>query len=229
MQKFKLFIISIFFVIPSIMYGIVGFGLNVIKDGTKLDGYVTEDIPGVTLEAYEMEGSPWGLVGYLFIDLPSDWAIEVELNGVKGEYSFEFSNLGFVLPKTPFGWARVTSAITMKKNIFELSIPVLAKTALSAGVGINKHVSTPRASVDMVKGLIGDDLLNADASNLEEGLIDYLKENLIEASGMHAQLGLRFKLLILDTHLNLRYNIAENVYDGSDGYTEIQLKIGMGF
>ena len=228
MQKFKLLIISIFFIIPSSMYGIVGFGLNVIQDGMKLDGYVAEDIPGVTLEAYKMEGAPLGAGGYFFIDL-SGWAIEVELNAVGGEYSFEFSNNTFVLPKTPFGWARGTTAITLKKNIADLSIPVLAKTAISVGVGTSKHVSTPRASVDMVKGIIGDDLLNADASNLEEDLIDYLKENLNEASGIHAQLGLRFKLLMLDTHLNFRYNIAENVYDGSDGYTEIQFKIGMGF
>ena len=44
-----------------------------------------------------------------------------------------------------------------------------------------------------------------------------------------AQLGLRFKILVIDTHLNFRYNIAENVYDGSNGYTEIQFKLGMGF
>ena len=72
------------------------------------------------------------------------------------------------LPKTPFGWARATTAVTIKKNIADLSIPVLAKTAISVGVGTSNHVSTPRASVDMVKGLIGDDLLNANASNLEE-------------------------------------------------------------
>ena len=228
MQKFKILILSILFILPSTMFGIVGFGLNVIQDGMKLDGYVAEDIPGVTLEAFEMVGSPMGAGGYFFIDL-SGWAIEVELNTVLGEYSFKFSNPGFTLPVTPFGWARGTMAITIKKNIADFSIPVLAKTALSVGVGTSKHASTPRASVDMVKGLIGDDLLNADASNIEEDLIDYLKDNLIEASGMHAQIGLRFKLLMLDTHLNFRYNIAENVYDGSDGYTEIQFKLGMGF
>ena len=81
----------------------------------------------------------------------------------------------------------------------------------------------------MVKSLIGDDLLNADASQLEDKLIDYLEENLIEASGIHAQLGLRFKVLVADAHLNFRYNIAENVYDGSDSFTEIQFKLGIGF
>ena len=228
MQKFKLLIISIFFIIPSSMYGIVGFGLNVIQDGMKLDGYLVEDIPGVTLEAYEMGKLPAGIGGYIFVDF-AGWAIEVELNAVGGEYSFEFSNAGFALPKTPFGWARATTAITLKKNIAEFGIPVLARTALSVGVGTSKHASTPRASVDMVKGIIGDDLLNADASNLEEDLIDYLKENLNEASGIHAQLGLRFKLLMLDTHLNFRYNIAENVYDGSSSFTELQLKVGTAF
>ena len=83
----------------------------------------------------------------------------------------------------------------------------------------------------MVKELIGDNLITATgtASQLEEELLTYLEDNLIEGSGLHAQLGLRFKILVIDTHLNFRYNIAENVYDGSNGYTEIQFKLGMGF
>jgi ATP-dependent Clp protease ATP-binding subunit ClpC len=59
--------------------------------------------------------------------------------------------------------------------------------------------------------------------------ITYLEDNLIEASGIHAQLGLRFKVLIADAHLNFRYNIAEDVYAGSDSFTEIQFKLGIGF
>ena len=76
-----------------------------------------------------------------------------------------------------------------------------------------------------------EDLVNAEFTPdaLEEQLITYLEDNLIEASGIHAQLGLRFKVLIADAHLNFRYNIAENVYDGSDSFTEIQFKLGIGF
>ena len=135
----------------------------------------------------------------------------------------------FSIDNAPFGWLRGSTAITIKKNIADFSIPLLAKTALSVGVGTSTHNSTPRASVDMVKSLIGDDLLTADASQLEDKLIEYLKDNLIEASGIHAQLGLRFKVLIADAHLNFRYNIAEDVYDGSDSFTEIQFKLGIGF
>ena len=228
MRKIKILILSTFFVLPNLMYGIVGFGLNVIQDGMKLDGYAEPDIADVTLEVFEMETPPTGIGFYGFIDL-AGWALELEANVVGGEYSFEFVNPGFALPETPFAWARGSTAITIKKNVADFSIPLLAKTALSVGVGTSTHNSTPRASVDMVKGLIGDDLLNVDASQLEDKLIEYLKDNLIEASGIHAQLGLRFKVLIADAHLNFRYNIAEDVYDGSDSFTEIQFKLGIGF
>ena len=83
----------------------------------------------------------------------------------------------------------------------------------------------------MVKELLDTDDLTAgfDASSLEDKLIKYLKENKIDNSGIHFQLGLRFKVLVVDLHLDYRYNISENVYDGEDGFGEIQAKLGMGF
>ena len=180
-----------------------------------------------------MEALPAGVGGYIFIDL-AGWALEVEGNAVGGEYKFTFTNATpYSIENFPFAWVRGTTAITIKKNIADFSIPLLAKTALSVGVGTSKHRSTPRASVSMVKKLLGNptDLATATFTpeTLQDQLVDYLKENLIETSGMHAQLGLRFKILVVDAHLNFRYNIAENVYDGTDGYTEIQFKLGMGF
>ena len=85
----------------------------------------------------------------------------------------------------PFGWVRVSSAMTVKKNIADFSIPLLAKTALSVGVGVNSHSSTPRASVSMVRDLLDTDDLTAgfDPNSLEDELIDYLKENKIDNSG----------------------------------------------
>ena len=60
-------------------------------------------------------------------------------------------------------------------------------------------------------------------------LIDYLKDNKIDNSGVHLQLGLRFKILVIDSHLNFRYNMTKDVYEGENGFTEIQFKLGMGF
>ena len=100
------------------------------------------------------------------------------------------------------------------------------------GLGINNHTSTPRPSMEMVKGLLptGVDIteqVNTDVLVAE--LEDYLIDNLIKSSGFHAQLGLRFKLLVIDTHLTLRYNLTEDVYDGSSGFAELQLKLGTAF
>ena len=54
-------------------------------------------------------------------------------------------------------------------------------------------------------------------------------DNSIEASGVHLQAGLRFKLLTFDTHANLRYTMAENVYDGSNGFMQFLIKLGFAF
>ena len=237
MRKIKILILSTFFVLPNLMYGVVGFGLNIIQDGTKLGGSVNVEGSGLTaatVESFEMEALPFGFGGYIFIDL-AGWAVEAEANGVLGEYSFSFINQLASLENVPFGWVRGSTAITIKKNVADFSIPLLAKTALSVGVGINTHSSTPRASVSMVMELLNidnpADLVDAEftPAALEDQLLTYLKDNLEEASGIHAQLGLRFKVLVADAHLNFRYNIAENVYAGSDSFTEIQLKIGIGF
>ena len=64
---------------------------------------------------------------------------------------------------------------------------------------------------------------------MEDELITYLEDNLNEARGLHLQGGLRFKLLMLDTHLNLRYTIAKNVYDGSNGFMQMIFKTGFAF
>ena len=139
------------------------------------------------------------------------------------------------MPRVPFFWGRGSTAITIKKNVADFSIPLLAKTALSVGIGTNTHSSTPRASVSMVMELLDiddpTDLINAEFTPevLEDQLVTYLEDNLIEASGMHAQLGLRFKVLIADAHLNFRYNITEDVYKGEDSFTEIQFKLGIAF
>ena len=237
MRKIKILILSALFILPSTVFGIIGFGLNVIQDGTKLGGSVDEESSGpltATVESFEMEALPAGFGGYIFIDL-AGWAVELEANLVGGEYEFEFKNDFDEMPRVPFIWGRGSTAITVKKNVADFSVPLLAKTELSVGIGTSTHSSTPRASVSMVMELLDvetpADLVNAEFTPdaLEEQLITYLEDNLIEASGIHAQLGLRFKVLIADAHLNFRYNIAEDVYDGSDSFTEIQLKIGIGF
>ena len=237
MQKFKILILSVLFILPSTIFGIVGFGLNIIQDGAKLGGAVNVEGSGLasaTVESFEMEASPTGGGGYFFVDL-AGWAVELEANVVGGEYEFEFKNAFSEMPRVPFLWGRGSTAITIKKNVADFSIPLLAKTALSVGIGTNTHSSTPRASVSMVMELLDiddpTDLIDAEFTPdaLQDQIITYLEDNLIETSGIHAQLGLRFKVLVADVHVNFRYNIAEDVYKGQDSFTEIQFKAGFGF
>ena len=49
----------------------------------------------------------------------------------------------------------------------DISIPFLAKAAINAGGGFEGHISTPRASIEMVKELFGDNLV-AFGNPLEE-------------------------------------------------------------
>ena len=233
-NKMKKFLVVLTLVIfPTSAFAIIGFGIQVGQDMAKLDALSHtegEGLTALTVNSFEMEASPVNFGAYAFVDL-FGFALEAEGDIAFGEYQFEFENALSTLGPVDFGWARASYAVTMKKNIMDLSIPFLAKTALNAGAGFGGHVSTPRASVDMVKELLGDDLTNVDAvgEDLEGKLLDYFDENAIEASGLHVQAGLRFKVLVLDTHLNLRYNIAENVYDGSAGFAQVMFKMGFAF
>ena len=233
-NKMKKFLVVLTLaMLPSSAFAIIGFGIQAGQDMAKLDALSHtegEGLTAVTVNSFEMEANPVNFGAYAFVDL-FGFALEAEGDIAAGAYQFEFENVLSTLGPVDFGWARVSYAVTMKKNIMDLSIPFLAKTALNAGAGFGGHVSTPRASVDMVKELLGDDLTNVDALNegLEDKLGDYLVDNMIEASGLHVQAGLRFKVLVLDTHLNLRYNIAENVYDGSAGFAQVMFKMGIAF
>jgi hypothetical protein len=148
MRKIKILILSTFFVLPNLMYGIVGFGLNVIQDGAKLGAAVNVEGSGLasaTVESFEMGALPVGFGGYFFIDL-AGWAVELEANAVGALYKMDFSNVITSYDSVSFGWGRGSTAITIKKNIADFSIPLLAKTALSVGVELWVLIPTPTES-----------------------------------------------------------------------------------
>ena len=236
----KIFATILIAMLPASISAIGGFGIKGGQDMTKLDAYSYtegEGLTAVTINSFEMETNPVGGGVYAFVDL-FGFALEGEADFSFGAYQFEFENMLSTLGPVDFGWARASYAVTMKKNIMDLSIPFLAKTALNAGAGFGSHVSTPRANVGMVKEIFGlDDLSAVDVmapigdtgEDLEENLVTYLKDNAIETSGLHVQAGIRFRILVLDTHLNFRYNLAKDTYDGSAGFPQIIFKTGISF
>ena len=229
----KMLSILIIAILPSYAFALIGFGLQFGSDLSKLGPQsYTEGSGDLTfnVNSYEMESNPVGGGGYAFVDL-FGFALEGEFDVAFGEYEFSFGNQYMDFDPIPFGWARASYAATLKKNIMDLSIPFLAKAAVNVGGGFGGHVSTPRANVEMVRELFGDDLinLNVNSEDLEDNLVSYLKDNAIEESGLHLQAGLRFKVLVLDTRLNARYNLAKNVYDGKNGFLQLMFKMGFAF
>ena len=229
----KMLSVLIIAMLPSYAFALIGFGLQFGSDLSKLGPQSYTEGSGdlaFNVNSYEMKSNPVGGGGYAFVDL-FGFALEGEFDFAFGEYEFDFGNQYMDFDPIPFGWARASYAATLKKNIMDLSIPFLAKAAVNVGGGFGGHVSTPRANVEMVRELFGDDLinLNVNSEDLEDNLVDYLKDNAIEASGLHLQAGLRFKVLVLDTHLNARYNLAKNVYDGKNGFLQLMFKMGFAF
>ena len=229
----KMLSILIIAIFPSHAFALIGFGLQFGSDLSKLGPQSYTEGSGelaFNVNSYEMESNPVGGGGYAFVDL-FGFALEGEFDVAFGEYEFSFGNQYMDFDPIPFGWARASYAATLKKNIMDLSIPFLAKAAVNVGGGFGGHVSTPRANVEMVRELFGGDLINldVDSEDLEDELVSYLKDNAIEASGLHLQAGLRFKVLVLDTHLNARYNLAKNVYDGKNGFLQLMFKMGFAF
>ena len=210
---------------------LVGFGLQLgqgmfsVDESTPITG--TELI---TLKNGAFDNS-FNFGAYLYVDAIPFIDLEVDFNASFNGYDIDFENAFGPMPTIPFGWLSTNTYFTARKEIVGFSIPLLAATKVHAGGGINTHMTTPIANVDMVTELLGGDLLNADPSALDENLEDYLtnKDNYLESTGIHVQAGLQFKILMLDSFLNYRYTIAKDVVPGAKGFGALNLRVGLGF
>lgn len=227
----RLISILLISLIPSSMFAIGGFGLQLGQGLFNVDASSPETgIPRVTLTNGSFNGSGV-LGGYVYIDLIPFFDVEIDFNVQANTYDIEFQNALGEMPKLNFGWISGNSYTTLRKKVVGLSIPFLAGAQLHAGAGINAHSTMPIANVDMVTDLLGGDLLNADPSSLDQTLLDYLEndENRISSSGFHIQTGVQFKLLMIDTFLIYRHSFVDKVVPGSSSFGTLNLRLGFGF
>ena len=209
---------------------IAGFGLQVGQGMFSVaESFPETGSPRIILKNGAFDGSS-SYGGYLYVDAIPFIDLEVDFNVSGNTYDIDFMNVSGDMPTILFGWASASTYVTARKKIVGFSIPFLAATKVHAGGGVNTHMTTPIANVDMVTELIGD-LLNADPSALDENLEDYLtnEDNYLESTGFHAQAGLQFKLLMIDTFVIYRYTIAKDVVPGSDGFGALNIRLGFGF
>ena len=162
MKNYKTLLIGIVLaVLPfNSVSAIAGFGLQVGQGMFSVDESFPETgNPRVILINGAFDGST-NIGGYLYVDAIPFIDLEVDFNVSGNTYDIDFMNVSGDMPTIPFGWASASTYYTARKKIVGFSIPFLAATKVHAGGGVNTHMTTPIANVDMVTELIGD-LLNA--------------------------------------------------------------------
>ncbi len=235
MKKLILSFLPIF-ILSSQVFAIAGFGINLNQSMFSIDKSTSPllidnpaggDPLNVGSFTQNSFNNGYGVGGYLYIDVIPVVDIDIEGSIIGSLYDFSFANAVDTVNQQ-FGWADASGYITLQKKIFKLSIPLLAKAKLSAGIGINNHTSTPMINQNILTAVIpGGDLENGNLDTDE--LITYLDNNKISASGFHIQAGLQFKLLMLDSFLFYRQVIADDVIPGAKGFGSLNLRLGMGF
>ena len=158
-----------------------------------------------------------------FIDLEIDAIVNVD------KYQFSFENpLANVGPFDAY-WGGASIYFTARKKIVGFELPILGGAQLFAGGGYNTHTFAPLVNLDLVLGLMADDLAGEPEFS-EDDLIDYIKENKIDKTGFHLQGGLKFQLMMLDAFLFYRQTIGdfEDVLDAKT-YGSMNLRLGLGF
>ena len=232
MKQYKALLIGIILaVLPfNSASALVGFGLQFGQGMFSVDeSFPKTGSEYITLNNGAFDNS-FNVGAYLYVDAIPFIDLEVDFNASFNGYDIDFENALGPMGTIPFGWVSASTYFTARKKIVGFSIPLLAATKVHAGGGINTHVTTPIATVDMVTELLGGSLTN-DPSELEKNLEEYLtnEDNYLESTGIHVQAGLQFKILMLDSFLNYRYTIAKDVVPGSNGFGALNLRVGLGF
>lgn len=237
MKKIIIFLIPFFII--SKLFAIAGIGLSVNQSIFNVDEssnpiFVDNPLGGDQIEigSFTHHGfqNGFGLGGYVYIDIIPFIDIDIEGNFMANIYNFSFDNQlteDVELDDFEFGWFAGSIFITAHRKIFKLSIPFLAKAKLTTGVGINYHRSIPMINQEMLEVVMGG------PENLESGvldtdiLIEYLGENQIKSNGFHAQLGMQFKLLFIDSFVYYRQIFSKDVVPGRNGFGSLNLRLGM--
>ena len=236
----NLFYVVLVWLLPASIFAIGGFGLSggvasFTADPSSSPLVLDTGLEVGRIEQYGFEGA-LAIGGYVYLDIIPFVDVDIEVNGMANVYDFSFYNDAMeLLNQSPdtlqFAYVAGNQYITIKKPLLKLGIPFLAKAKLSAGAGINTHAATPIINQEMISAFV----TGADGqSDLQNGTFDsaaletYLKDNLIESSGVHLQLGLQFRLLTFDAFAYYRQTIAEDVVPGKSGFGSLNFRLGLG-
>lgn len=230
-MKMKKFLVPLFVITVLIpanrAYAIAGIGLYYNTDAVSVAGG-TDGASPISLTRDGFDGTIGGGL-FVYIDAIPFVDIEVSFEAAVNQYQFSFGNEFSELGPIDFGWARASQYYTLRRKLVGFGVPILGGVQLYAGGGYNKHSSSPLASLDMVEGLLGDLTSSFDTSALEENLISYIKENKIDASGLHIQAGMQMKILTFSGFVNYRITMAKEVVPDAKSFSSLWAGLAFGF
>ena len=245
MNMRKLIVFIAICLYPVSLFAIAGFGLNVAYDQVIVNAGSDSKVSSPTEVRILRNGfeNGAGVGGFLYLDVIPYIDLEVDFQLVGNMYEFDFQNYldsdedgafddDEMVVNTglqDFAWARGSVYCTVRKNLLDLSIPVLGGVDLHAGGGMNQHIAAPFMSLSLMEGLLGEDLFEEfDEEEMANKIIDYMKDNSETILGFHVQAGLQFKVLFLTAILNVRYTIVEDLYPDISAFPSANLNIGFG-
>ena len=232
MKKLILSFLPIF-ILSSQVFAIAGFGAYGDFDLLKYPDGSSGDISTYGVE-YKGFDNAKGFGFLFYIDAIPVVDLEADIEFVGNLYEYTPYLLGAAQTSQELPWGRVSTYLTIRKEILGLSIPLLAKAQLYGGVGFNKHKVVPIMTADVIKDALGGDDLEAALklfeADTEEGAKDLAKsmlDNVEDVSGFHLQAGVRGKLLMFNAFVNARYTIADVIPDKS-GYPSLWVGLAIG-
>ena len=221
------------FILSSQVFAIAGFGAYGDFDLLKYPAGSSGDVDEYGVE-YKGFDNAKGFGFLFYIDAIPVVDLEVDIEFVGNLYEYTPYLAGIPLASEDLPWGRVSTYVTIRKEILGLSIPLLAKAQLYGGVGFNKHKVVPIMTADVIKDALGGDDLEAALklfeADTEEGAKDLAKsmlDNVEDVSGFHLQAGVRGKLFMFNAFVNARYTIADVIPDKS-GYPSLWVGLAIG-
>lgn len=209
-----------------------GIGIKGLGDTFSVDGW-NDGTSLYSLQSPGFSGSDGvGVGGFIYIDAIPFIDLEASVEIAPVPYDLEFANAITSLPSTQFAWTRISTYFTARKKMFGLGIPFIGGGSFHLGGGINNHISSKRADLDMMSELLGGDLVNGGSNvNLEDKIEDFVtnRDNWFDNSGLHFQASLQAKLLTFSSFLTYRITIAEGVVPGSNSFSTVWAGLAFGF
>ena len=197
---------------------LIGVGLNVGRDGYSIAGTTYSGLFGVSgleFTRNDME-SPLGIGAYLFIDLIPVVDLDIGADLYLNTFDVSYDNpvTGQTLSEK-FGWARTNMYFTVQRKLFK--VPMFN---LFAGGGLSFHAAVPLLDNTFIEEFLGSSSETFDVAKLED--------EIITKTGVHFELGARFKPLLVPFAVNVKYRLSlvDGIAPGESSFSTLSLGFG---